>query len=470
MIVYKGGMPRPRKTAYNAPITMQLPVVSAPSPDAPELSPTDRAEIQRVLDLALGIGAVQLACGVGAVDVTSSMRGVLEAYGVRRTQIDVTYDRITVSYRAWVGADPLTAMHRVQSRSLDYSRLQAVDRLVQRITAGQIDRSSANTELDEVVRAPHRYARWVSTVALAAMGAGLAVLLGGGAIVACAAAAATAAIDRIGRVLNSHGVLLFFQQIVGAAVATTVTVLLTVFVDDVNPSLVAAASIVVLLSGMAVVGAVQDLLTGYYLTGMARGVEIALFSIGLLVGVTIALRVALAFGVDVSIAPEIVAPGLLSVPVRVVAGGVVAAAAALASYGPMRGIVAASIAGGGGSAAFLMLSYAGFGLVASSFVAATLIGLGGAVLSRHFQLPPLIVAMAGIIPLVPGLTTYRGFVAVVTGDVVGGLSSLSAAFATALALGAGVLCGQFFSDPVRSRVGRIHRRYISRGMAGPRAR
>jgi uncharacterized membrane protein YjjP (DUF1212 family) len=451
---------------------MQLPVVSAPSSDAPELSPQDRLEVQRVLDLALGIGAAQLACGVGAVDVTASMLGVLEAYGVRRCQVDVTYDRILVSYRAWVGADPLTAMHRVRSRSLDYSRLQAVDRLVERVAAGSVDRSEANAELDQIVRAPHRYPRWVATVALAAVGAGMAVLLGGGAIVACAAAGTTAAVDRIGRVLNRHGVLLFFQQIVGAAVATAVTVVLTAvdLVAGTNPSLVAAANIVVLLSGMAVVGAVQDTLTGYYLTGVARGVEIALFSIGLLVGVTVALKVALAFGVDVALAPDIVAPALLSLPVRVVAGGVVAAAVALACYAPLRGIVAAGIAGAAGSAVFLLLSYADFGLVASSFVAATLIGMAGAILSRRFLLPPLIVAMAGIIPLVPGLTTYRGFVSLVTGDAVGGLTALSAALATALALGAGVLCGQFLSDPVRRRVGRIHRRYFSQGLAGPRDR
>nr|MDQ4007499.1 threonine/serine exporter family protein [Actinomycetota bacterium] len=145
---------------------------------------------------------------------------------------------------------------------------------------------------------------------------------------------------------------------------------------------------------------------------------------------------------------------------------VVAAAAAVASYAPLRGTVAASAAGAAGSAVYLLLSYAGVGLVASSFVAATLIGLAGAILSRRFRLPPLIVAMAGIIPLVPGLTTYRGFVSLVTGDAVGGLSSLSAAFATALALGAGVLCGQFLSEPVRYRMGRIQRRYFSHGMAG----
>ena len=423
-----------------------------------------------MLDLALGIGAAQLACGVGAVDVTSSMLGVLEAYGVRRCQVDVTYDRITVSYRAWVGADPLTAMHRVRSRSLDYSRLQAVDRLVQRVAAGAVDRSTANAELDEIVHAPHPYPRWVATAALAASAAGMAVLLGGGVIVALVAAAATAAIDRLGRVLNRHGVLLFFQQIVGAAVATSVTVLLTVvdLVAGTNPSLVAAASIVVLLSGMAVVGSVQDTLTGYYLTGVARGIEIALFSVGLLVGVSITLRVALAFGVDVAIAPDIVAPGLISVPVRVVAGGVVAAAIALASYAPLRGLVAAGIAGAAGSAVYLLLSYAGSGLITSSFVAATLIGLAGAVLSRRLRLPPLIVAVAVIIPLVPGLTTYRGFVSLVSGNAVGGLTSLSAAFATALALGAGVLCGQFLSDPVRRRMGRLQRRYFTRGMAGLR--
>ena len=423
-----------------------------------------------MLDLALGIGAAQLACGVGAVDVTSSMLGVLEAYGVRRCQVDVTYDRITVSYRAWVGADPLTAMHRVRSRSLDYSRLQAVDRLVQRVAAGAVDRSTANAELDEIVHAPHPYPGSVATAALAASAAGMAVLLGGGVIVALVAAAATAAIDRLGRVLNRHGVLLFFQQIVGAAVATSVTVLLTVvdLVAGTNPSLVAAASIVVLLSGMAVVGSVQDTLTGYYLTGVARGIEIALFSVGLLVGVSITLRVALAFGVDVAIAPDIVAPGLISVPVRVVAGGVVAAAIALASYAPLRGLVAAGIAGAAGSAVYLLLSYAGSGLITSSFVAATLIGLAGAVLSRRLRLPPLIVAMAGIIPLVPGLTTYRGFVSLVSGNAVGGLTSLSPAFATALALGAGVLCGQFLSDPVRRRMGRLQRRYFTRGMAGLR--
>jgi len=449
---------------------MQLPVVSAPSPEVAELSSKDRLEVQRVLDLALGIGAAQLACGVGAVDVTSSMYGVLEAYGVRRCQVDVTYDRITVSYRAWVGADPLTAMHRVRSRSLDYSRLQALDRLVQRVADGSLDRGQANAELDQIVHAPHPYPRWVATAALAVVGAGMAVLLGGGALVAGVAAGATAAIDRLGRVLNRHGVLLFFQQIVGAAVATAVTVVLTAvdLVGGANPSLVAAANIVVLLSGMAVVGAVQDTLTGYYLTGVARGVEIALFSVGLLVGVSVALRVALAFGVDVAIAPDIVAPALLSVPVRVVAGGVVAASVALAGYSPLRGIVAAGIAGAAGSAVFLLLSYAGSGLITSSFVAATLIGLAGAVLSRRFHLPPLIVAMAGIIPLVPGLTTYRGFVSLVTGDAVGGLTSLSAALATALALGAGVLCGQFLSDPVRRRMGRLQRRYFSRGMAGLR--
>jgi len=451
---------------------MYLPVVSAPSPDTPELSAADRLEVQRVLDLALGIGAAQLACGVGAVDVTASMHGVLEAYGVRRCQVDVTYDRVLVSYRAWVGADPLTAMHKVRSRSQDYSRLQALDHLVQRVAAGDLDRSEANAELDRIVHAPHRYPRWVATVALAAAAAGMALLLGGGALVACAAAGTTAAIDRLGRLLNRHGVLLFFQQIVGAAVATSVTVVLTVvnLVGDTNPSLVAAANIVVLLSGMAVVGAVQDTLTGYYLTGVARGVEIALFSIGLLVGVTVALKVALAFGVEVALAPDIVAPALLSVPVRVVAGGVVAASVALAGYAPLRGLVAAGAAGAAGSAVFLLLSYAGLGLVGSSFLAATLIGLAGAILSRRLRLPPLIVAMAGIIPLVPGLTTYRGFVSLVTGDAVGGLTSLSAAFATALALGAGVLCGQFLSDPVRRRVGRIQRRYFSQGLAGPRDR
>lgn len=425
--------------------------------------------MQRVLDLALGIGAVLVATGVGAVDAAASMAGVTEAYGLRRCQFDVTFTRITISYRRRIGDDPFTVMHQVRARSLDYTRLDAADRLVQQIVTGKIGRDDAQAELDRLARAAHPYPRWVSTVALAAMAGGLATLFGGGIAVVAVAALTTAVVDRVGRFLNSRGILLFFQQILGAAVATGATVTLKAvgLTPGANPSVVVAASIVVLLSGLSVVGAVQDALTGYYLTSLARGVEIALFSLALFTGVTVVLQAGVLLGVNVDVDLEIVTT-LAKVLTQVVAGGVAAAAFAVASYAPWR---AAAAAGGGGavsSAVLLLLGNFGSGLVVSSFGAATVVGLVGALISRRLRLPPLVFGMAGIIPLVPGLTTYKGFVRLVEDDLLGGLGQLFEATGIALALAAGVLLGHSLAQPVRQRLGRLERRFRGPRMAGPR--
>lgn len=464
------GVTRPARRRPDNPPSLQLPIQGDLSRQATSSAPGDRAEVQRVLDLALGIGAVLVASGVGAVDAAASMTGVTEAYGLRRCQFDVTFTRITISYRRGIGDDPLTAMHQVRARSLDYTRLDAADRLVQRIVGGKIVRDDAQAELDRLARAAHPYPRWVSTVALAAMAAGLATLFNGGLVVVAVAALTTAAVDRLGRFLNSRGVLLFFQQVLGAAVATAATLTLKAvgLAPEANPSVVVAASIVVLLSGLSVVGAVQDALTGYYLTAVARGVEIALFSIALFAGVTIALQTGLLLNIDVDVNPEIV-DTLAMVPTQVLAGAIAAAAFAVASYAPWRAAVAAGGGGLASSAVLLLLTYfAPEQPVAAAFGAATLVGLVGAVLSPRLELPPLVFGMAGIIPLVPGLATYRGFVQLANENLLGAYSSLTVALGTALALAAGVLLGHSIAQPVKQRLGRIERRFRGPRLAGPR--
>jgi uncharacterized membrane protein YjjP (DUF1212 family) len=461
------GVNRPARRRPENPPSLQLPVQGDVSRQATSSAPQDRAEVQRVLDLALGMGAVLVASGVGAVDAVASMTGITEAYGLRRCQFDITFTRITISYRRRIGDDPFTVMHQVRARSLDYTRLEAADRLVQRIVAGEIGRDDAQAELDQLARAAHPYPRWVSTVALAAMAGGLATLFNGGWAVVAVAALTTAAVDRVGRFLNTRGVLLFFQQTLGAAVATGATLTLKgLGLAPANPSVVVAASIVVLLSGMAVVGSVQDALTGYYLTSVARGVEIALFSVALFAGVTLALQVGLLLDINVDVNPEIVGP-LAQIPTQVLAGAVAAAAFAVASYAPWRAAVAAGAGGATSSAVFLLLGTLYPDPVVRSLAAATLVGLVGAVISRRLRLPPLVFGMAGIIPLVPGLATYRGFVFLAEDRVIQGISSLSVAIATALALAAGVLLGHSLAQPVRRRLGRISRRFRGPRLAGP---
>src|SRR5699024_2354667 len=139
------------------------------------------------------------------------------------------------------------------------------------------------------------------------------------------------------RVLRRWGLPYIFQQAAGAVIATTVAITLLwgqhTFDWDrtlLPPSLVVASGIVVLLAGMQLVGAAEDAISGYPLTAAAKSFEVALYTIGIVVGIGFVLDVGRRLGVPLSIGDVFgnAPPGL----VQILCGGVIAGAWAVASY------------------------------------------------------------------------------------------------------------------------------------------
>jgi hypothetical protein len=63
------------------------------------------------------------------------------------------------------------------------------------------------------------------------------------------------------------------------------------------------------------------------------------------------------------------------------------------------------------------------------------------------KVPPLVVALAGISPLLPGLTAYRGSYQLSVEGLADGLVTATLALATGLALASGVTLGQYLTRP-----------------------
>jgi len=429
----------------------------------------DDSTVHLVLDLALRIGEVQMSSGAGAADVTATILGVTAACGLPHTEVDVIYTSITVCCHRGTDAAPVTALRVVRSRGLDYTRLAAVEHLIRRITGGRITARDAYAELDRITTAPHPYPRWVATLAWAGMAAAVAYLVGGGTLLALSAAGVTAVIDRVGRVLNRRNLPFFFQQVVGGALATASALVLyaTDLLPDVRPSMLVAAGIVVLLSGLSLVSTVQDAITGYNVTAAGRTMEIVLLTAGLVAGIALALRAGVQFGVQTSIAGPL--PTLITdVPMQFAAGAATSFCFALASYAQPRALLVAAIAGAVGTTSYGLLAVTGVNLITSSAVAATLVGFGGAVLSRRLRIPTLVVAVSGMTPLLPGWTTYRGLYQLTAeNDAAAGLPTLVLATGIALALAGGVVLGEYLARPVRTGLGRLERRFAGPRLSGP---
>jgi uncharacterized membrane protein YjjB (DUF3815 family) len=285
------------------------------------------------------------------------------------------------------------------------------------------------------------------------MAASVAMLLGGGWVAAGVAFGSTGVIDRIGRVLNRWGMPIFFQQVAGAMLATGITstlVYFAVFPANTKPSLVVAAALTVLLSGLSVVGAVRDSIDGFFLTAAGRAAEIAMYSAGLLGGVVLALKAAIHFGAEVAVAsplPTSTGSALL----QMLAAGLTSGCFALAGYSPVRYLPAAAGTGAAGWGSYVLLHQLNFGPVVSTGIAAVALGVFAGVLNRYTEVPGLVITLAGITPLLPGLTAYRGFYQLAVTGVTDGLVTVTLAFAIGLALAGGVALGEWVTS-------RIHRR------------
>ncbi|HET8599920.1 MAG TPA: threonine/serine exporter family protein [Segeticoccus sp.] len=436
----------------------------------------DERQARAVIDLALRTGESMLSTGASASDVVATVLRLMSAYGVRSAHVDITYTSITVSMHRGIDDDPLTVMRIVRVRSADYTRLERLQELVRAIAEDKITVDEARARLDQVVRAPHPYRRWFITATFALMAAAVTALLGGGIVMIIVSTLTTVLIDQSQRWLAQRGLAAFFSQAVGGAIPTLVAVGLYAaqhaglhVLGGISPSLVVASGIIVLLAGLSVVGSAQDALDGYYVTAGARTFEVMLMTLGVVAGVTGVLALAGRLGVPMSISPfTSLAP---SIAVQVLASMATATFFCLSTYTGARATIMGTVTAGLGWCVYLLGFELGFGRPTASALAALVIGAVAQLVGYRLRVPSLVITTAGIVPLLPGGSVYRGLFEMLqgaNGDATAALPGLVEAAAVGLALAGGVSLGTFVGRPARLALDRSMRRALGRGRADAR--
>jgi uncharacterized membrane protein YjjB (DUF3815 family) len=202
----------------------------------------------------------------------------------------------------------------------------------------------------------------------------------------------------------------------------------------------------VLVPGFKLVASVQDALTGFPISGTARGLEVLLIATGIATGVSMVIYAGRSAGMSLHLGsiPEF---SLLYFPVQVLAAAVAAALYGVATSVPRRFLVWSASTGALGWAIFLALGRNGVSLVVASAVAAIAVGLASQLLAGWHGTHPFLFIVPGIMPLVPGLTIYHGMLSLVEGqrDAAG---ILVEALAIGLAIAAGVTLGYLLVQPL----------------------
>ncbi|WP_308344339.1 threonine/serine exporter family protein [Streptomyces sp. ISL-94] len=422
---------------------LRMPVDVRPVPDLVQRPTEAGPAVGRVLDLTLRIGELLLAGGEGAEDVEAAMFAVARSYGLDRCEPTVTFTMLSITHQPSLVDDPVSANRTVRRRGTDYNRLAAVYRLVDDISAHEIDVSleEAYRRLAEIRRNRHPYPGWVLTAAAGLLAGAASTLVGGGVLVFIAAALGAVLGDRLAWLCAGRGLPEFYQFVVAAMPPAAFGVALKLAeIEDIRASAVITGGLFALLPGRALVAAVQDGLTGFYITASARLLEVMYLFIGIIMGVLIVLYLGLQLGASPK--PEEVLQITQRPPIQIAASMVLVFTFAILLQQERSTVWIVTLNGGVAWVTFGALHYAG-GIppVPSTAVAAGLVGLFGQLFSRYRFASALPYTTAAIGPLLPGSATYYGLLLIAENRLNEGLGSLTNAAAIALAIAIGVNLG-----------------------------
>jgi uncharacterized membrane protein YjjP (DUF1212 family) len=442
--------PRPGVLWQDRMRTMiRMPLAERPAPERPVRAEGEEEtgpSVPRVLDLTLRIGELLLAGGEGAEDVEAAMFGVAHAFGLDRSEPTVTFTLISITHQPSLVDDPVTIGRTVRRRGTDYTRLAAVFELVTDITGGEVSLEECYRRLADIRRNRHPLSKWALSLASGLLGGAAAVLVGGGWLVFLLAVIGAVLGDRLAWFCASRGLPEFYQFVATAmppaAMGITVSLVEHYLTGrlDVRTGAVITGGLYALIPGRALVAAVHDGLTGFYITASARLLEVVYLIVAIVCGVLTMLYVGDKLGAQLGTPNDL--RHLTRPWIQLVAAMVLAVAFCILLQQERHTMLLATLNGG---VAWLiygaMHDVVGINAVASTVVAAGLVGLFGQLMSRYQFASSLPYITAAIGPLLPGSTTYFGLLSIAQGDLSGGLGFLATAVSLALAIAIGVNLG-----------------------------
>lgn len=418
---------------------------------------TDTAQVAGVMNIAARIGEILIANGTTSSDAIAQIHTVTSSYGLHYCHVDITVNTIMINTIIGVHKrTPVNVFRVVTMMSENYHKLQEADRLIRSIRSGATPPELAEKILDDIDNSP---IPWRNTRYLAGwlvMGAAIAILLGGDMFMSAIGGLTSFLIMGFNKILSRNSLPYFFHCAIGGFLTTIPAALFYEFAPLIGrtivPSQVIAVGIVVLLAGLTLVQSLLDGVTGSPVTASARFFQTLLFTGGIVAGVAIGLNVWEMMGLGLPPLETMLGTPTFSGAAARIAGSTLASAAFAVTCFAERPavVVSAFTAAAGSSMYYLFLIPLGSGALMATAALAFVVGLAGGLIARRFLINPVITAVAGVTPFLPGSGVYRGMYAMMNEQIVVGLTNLFMAVGTCMALAGGVVFGEWVARRLRS--------------------
>lgn len=423
----------------------------------PQIKDTE-ASARPVLEFALDLAETLFRYGAGALEVETSVIAVTAALGLKHVDVDVTNQSIHLNYNP-TDADGFSVLRVVRSSTANFAGLCLVHELVSDVISGGIEITQAATRLQVIMRKPRPFPRWFVATARGVFAAAFVLFIGGSALGALVAFGSSSLVSQIMKFGNRWRVPEFFTVAASTCAVTAVALIGFAVHAPIDPALVVAGGILLLLPSVRFVSALQDAINGFPVTAVGRLFSAGLIYTAILTGISVALVISFVLGgteVDVHQIQQISYPQwfmILLVAVAIAAGAI---SEQTAKKLVLPTVVIAVI----GYLVLLVCNALGLGERATPAVVATVIGFAARFTSEKLRTPQLVIASPGVYFLLPGLMIFRSMYGIVleTDAMDQALVEMFNAFAIMLSIAGGVVFGDTLCRPLIAGAGRERKR------------
>ena len=172
---------------------------------------------------------------------------------------------------------------------MDLGKVTAINSLSRRINNGELDRFQTRTKLRQIDQKPRSYNRWLVVLMVGLACAAFSRLFGGDWVIFGITFAASAVAMFLRQILTHHFFNLLLVVVVCAFVAGCLASTAGLLNLSDQPETALAAAVLLLVPGVPLINAAQDLIRGHLVTGIARGVTGLLISLAIALGLLFAL-------------------------------------------------------------------------------------------------------------------------------------------------------------------------------------
>lgn len=247
----------------------------------------EREELRDVIDLALWAGQLLLQNGAETARVEETVHRL--GTGLGSSWLDILVSPNAVVATTSSGEEFRTKVRRVVSIGVDMSIFAEVSDLSYRVTAGKLDRFGVRAELERISQLMPNYNRWLVVGMVGLACAAFSQLFGGDwAVFAVTWVAASAAMI-VRQELLKHYFNPLLITTVTALVAGLIASSASLFDLSSQPRTAIAAAVLLLVPGVPLINAAEDLIKGHMVTGIVRGVTGLLLSLGIALGLSLAI-------------------------------------------------------------------------------------------------------------------------------------------------------------------------------------